>query len=281
MESLKTGEKGDGKKRNRNRKPTSNSNVCFKFSTDGSCSRGTTCKFLHISSDETSVPSPQPNLMEVSGVAKENQKSTSGGSNGTKAKSEICFKFQKGSCTRGESCKYLHQLETTTAVSTEVGISFNPVISSVVDNVLIEPAAKTSKKTVPTAKVTTTKSELCFKFQKGACTRGANCKYLHESAPEGDDDEFDLAAAATKSMDVAASPSPALKTTGSRVCMTTTRFDSLLISSQSKRALAEVMKYELLTQVQEASMPSIMRGIDCLAKAKTGTGKTLGAKKTS
>lgn len=37
-----------------------------------------------------------------------------------------------------------------------------------------------------------------------------------------------------------------------------------------------VLQYEFLTKVQEATYPTIAAGEDVLAKAKTGTGKTLG-----
>lgn len=41
------------------------------------------------------------------------------------------------------------------------------------------------------------------------------------------------------------------------------------------RALHEVMQYQFMTQVQLASLPPILRGTDVLARAKTGTGKTV------
>ena len=57
--------------------------------------------------------------------------------------------------------------------------------------------------------------------------------------------------------------------------ITSERFSSLPICAESKRALAEVMKYEFMTHVQATCSPPIPKGIDCLAKSKTGTGKTL------
>ncbi|KAL7520197.1 hypothetical protein ACHAWX_004943 [Stephanocyclus meneghinianus] len=64
--------------------------------------------------------------------------------------------------------------------------------------------------------------------------------------------------------------------------MTTSRhqFSSDLFSTQSsisapsKRALSEILHYEHMTRVQEATLPSILEGIDVVAKAKTGSGKT-------
>jgi ATP-dependent RNA helicase MSS116 len=61
-----------------------------------------------------------------------------------------------------------------------------------------------------------------------------------------------------------------------REFFTNTKFKDLKISPLSKRALAEVLKYEWLTKVQEAAIPAVASGKDVLARAKTGTGKTLG-----
>ncbi|GLC45352.1 hypothetical protein PLESTM_001723500 [Pleodorina starrii] len=53
------------------------------------------------------------------------------------------------------------------------------------------------------------------------------------------------------------------------------RFDDFAISAQSKRALAEVLQYERCSIVQAASIPVCLGPEDVIAKAKTGTGKTL------
>eukprot|EP00514_Thraustochytrium_sp_LLF1b_P011886 CAMPEP_0184545556 /NCGR_PEP_ID=MMETSP0199_2-20130426/4380_1 /TAXON_ID=1112570 /ORGANISM="Thraustochytrium sp., Strain LLF1b" /LENGTH=572 /DNA_ID=CAMNT_0026939863 /DNA_START=234 /DNA_END=1948 /DNA_ORIENTATION=- len=54
------------------------------------------------------------------------------------------------------------------------------------------------------------------------------------------------------------------------------RFDSLDISEQSKSAIANVLKFQYMTIVQASTLPTIMQGVDTLAKARTGTGKTVG-----
>ncbi|OAY82756.1 DEAD-box ATP-dependent RNA helicase 25 [Ananas comosus] len=53
-----------------------------------------------------------------------------------------------------------------------------------------------------------------------------------------------------------------------------TRFDQCSISSLSLRGIKDA-GYEKMTQVQEATLPVILGGDDVLAKAKTGTGKTV------
>ena len=65
-----------------------------------------------------------------------------------------------------------------------------------------------------------------------------------------------------------------------KVHMTNNRFAELTeVSAASRRALAETFKYEFMTEVQAQTLPVILdsnRRVDVLAKAKTGTGKTLG-----
>lgn len=59
--------------------------------------------------------------------------------------------------------------------------------------------------------------------------------------------------------------------------MTQQRFDQLPnISPQSLRAITEVLGYEFMSKVQAQSLPIILKGYDVLARAKTGTGKTMG-----
>ena len=64
--------------------------------------------------------------------------------------------------------------------------------------------------------------------------------------------------------------------TSERPHITTHKFSDLNISASSRKALAEVFSYEFMTVVQHETLPLIMEGKDVLAKAKTGTGKTLG-----
>ena len=58
--------------------------------------------------------------------------------------------------------------------------------------------------------------------------------------------------------------------------MTSAKFSDLSINPLTKRALAEVLCYGTMTVVQQQSLPVALTGVDVLlAKAKTGTGKTL------
>ena len=52
-------------------------------------------------------------------------------------------------------------------------------------------------------------------------------------------------------------------------------FQDLTLSPYSQKAIAEAFQYTHMTGVQGESIPPILEGKDCLAKAKTGEGKTL------
>jgi len=56
---------------------------------------------------------------------------------------------------------------------------------------------------------------------------------------------------------------------------TATKFASLNLHANTQRAIREVFKYDLCSNVQEAAIPIALQGFDVLTKAKTGSGKTL------
>jgi hypothetical protein len=60
-----------------------------------------------------------------------------------------------------------------------------------------------------------------------------------------------------------------------RAHLTSVKFASLSISPLTKRAVAEILCYETLTAVQAETLPLALKGIDLIAKARTGTGKTV------
>ncbi|EPS74101.1 hypothetical protein M569_00652, partial [Genlisea aurea] len=62
--------------------------------------------------------------------------------------------------------------------------------------------------------------------------------------------------------------------TGNDSYLSETRFDQCAISPLSLKGLKDA-GYEKMTSVQEATLPVILKGKDVLAKAKTGTGKTV------
>ena len=52
-------------------------------------------------------------------------------------------------------------------------------------------------------------------------------------------------------------------------------FSSLKVDGRIGRAIAEELRYEMMTKCQAMTIPTSCEGRDVLAKAKTGTGKTL------
>jgi len=54
------------------------------------------------------------------------------------------------------------------------------------------------------------------------------------------------------------------------------RFDQLPLSAESQRAIAEGFGFVSMTDVQARTVVPLLNGMDVVAKAKTGTGKTLG-----
>ena len=57
--------------------------------------------------------------------------------------------------------------------------------------------------------------------------------------------------------------------------LTDQAFDTLPLNANSLRALSEVLGFTHMTAVQAATLPVILTGQDVMAKAKTGTGKTM------
>eukprot|EP00966_Prymnesium_polylepis_P040049 930004-Prymnesium_polylepis.1 len=61
-----------------------------------------------------------------------------------------------------------------------------------------------------------------------------------------------------------------------RAHLTGKAFAALPLSAPTQRAIKEVLGYETMTLVQEQTLPVALGGKDVIAKAKTGTGKTIG-----
>ena len=55
----------------------------------------------------------------------------------------------------------------------------------------------------------------------------------------------------------------------------TTAFAALGLSPNTMRAITEIMKFTHATTVQDQTLPHCLRGLDILARAKTGSGKTV------
>lgn len=127
------------------------------------------------------------------------------------------------------------------------------------------------------------KSDACFVFAKsGSCPRGDQCRFKHVAASDAEPMEV------TKSNDdvETTNGSSNIRTpqvvsdgggepTTKKVHITNDRFADLDVSAPTKRAMKDVFGFEYMTVVQSETLKVILNGTDCLARAKTGTGKTL------
>ncbi|KAJ9455964.1 DEAD-box ATP-dependent RNA helicase 25 [Diplonema papillatum] len=92
----------------------------------------------------------------------------------------------------------------------------------------------------------------------------------------GGDDAVPPASLSTSGYPPPARANPNSRTTSTTMSqITTERFADLPIDPTQKQALSDVLCYEYMTQVQAKTINVSLSGSDLLAKAKTGTGKTL------
>eukprot|EP00605_Chrysophyceae_sp_TOSAG23-4_P001864 GSChrysophyteH1.ASY1.ANO1.2056.1 assembled CDS len=176
----------------------------------------------------------------------------------------VCFAFQRGECQRGAECRFSHE-----PVSTDIP-------SSKRKTSLIGVEGSGSMDVVPVTNTALTR-EFCKRYQRGACKFGNDCRFLHEMAPPDSMAPLPEPGSGSRKkkknearLEVSA---PVTSTELSHI--SNAKFSDLSISSPSKLALAESFKYTFMSEVQRQTLPGILAGKDCLAKAKTGTGKTL------
>uniref|UniRef100_A0A7S1UW89 ATP-dependent RNA helicase n=2 Tax=Grammatophora oceanica TaxID=210454 RepID=A0A7S1UW89_9STRA len=117
---------------------------------------------------------------------------------------------------------------------------------------------------------TETSKRICRTYAKtGACKWGEKCRFDHVGGehhhPSSEKPEQETTTPTEDDAPVT-----------NKAHISSKKFADLSISAPIKRSLAEVFKYECMTVVQAETLPVILRGTDVLAKAKTGTGKTLG-----
>ena len=77
---------------------------CFQFQR-GECSRGDSCKFSHVVSEKDDQGSQDGR------VGNKRKPSNFSSAGRDESKRKVCFSFQKGSCNRGDKCKFAHVLE--------------------------------------------------------------------------------------------------------------------------------------------------------------------------
>jgi len=176
----------------------------------------------------------------------------------------ICRDFQRsGKCPRGNNCRYLHESSNQNEVLTvskqicrdfkkNGNCSRGDVCRYSHDITFFENEEP--------------KLEICRHFKKtGHCRHGKKCQYLHVEASSSTPDKV------SDCHPIDGKEGHPEK----KVHITDKRFADLNISPLTKKAISEVFQYEFMTVVQAETLSNILKGNDCLAKAKTGTGKTL------
>uniref|UniRef100_A0A7N1A7X8 ATP-dependent RNA helicase n=1 Tax=Kalanchoe fedtschenkoi TaxID=63787 RepID=A0A7N1A7X8_KALFE len=95
-----------------------------------------------------------------------------------------------------------------------------------------------------------------------------------EEDEDDGDDLFEKKARSSLGLQREGSDLPRSSSDNSESYLSETRFDQCSVSPKSLKALKDA-GYEKMTVVQEATLPLILKGKDILAKARTGTGKTV------
>ena len=96
-----------------------------------------------------------------------------------KSSKAICYDFQKGKCTRGDKCKYLHKARSQ--------------------------SPKTDKPNKGGKKI----NAVCTFWKKGKCTRGDKCRFLHRELSNNPSTSETAAPAPSEKPEKPRSPSPA------------------------------------------------------------------------
>eukprot|EP00899_Mesostigma_viride_P019995 jgi/Mesvir1/27998/Mv20194-RA.1 len=139
--------------------------VCFDFQ-KGACSRGDQCRYPHV------MPGEAP----PAGAPSRGGPAISHGANSGK----VCFNFLKGTCTKGEACIYPHVAQQSPATEP---LALPPVPGALVG----WPGAVPQQGLLgpPPGGAPQAGGKVCFDFQKGNCTRGAQCRYVHVAGAIG------------------------------------------------------------------------------------------------
>lgn len=144
--------------------------ICFQHLHKSGCKRGSNCKFYH------------PNVELV--------------------KTSLCFDYAMGKCSRGDSCRYKHKLDASSAASSGV-IFTNASLTSSSDK-------KSDGTTRPKNRVASfcqqqlqngfctlehckcihvaasgLRRDMCYAFQLGCCERGSQCRFSHTYSADG------------------------------------------------------------------------------------------------
>lgn len=180
--------------------------------------------------------------------------------NNNRSNKRICRFFASGNCDRGDACKFLHENENPKADATNKITKNNNGNKNGNDR---KHKINNNNSNADASDRKKNSDRATNKKQKN----GNNATESNVKTEEGSSDKTNSSENKSNG--------------GGKVHITETRFADLddHICIESRRALAEAFKYEFMTTVQAQTLPVILdsqKKVDVLAKAKTGTGKTLG-----
>jgi ATP-dependent RNA helicase MSS116 len=215
-----------------------------------------------------------------------------------KSTSNVCFAFQKGNCNRGDSCRYSHVLDDSKAPESAVEHEHAVPME-------VSPPQQTPTQTQPRKKAKVAPNGNRVERNQGPESElqppappstkpkhvGPQARVIFqaprkENAPFSAPTPEETNPAAQIRALLSLPPHPPSPKRPASVLeqepeqeqtsyMSADEFRNLNIAPATRKALAEVLKYQYMTKVQTQTLPVILDGKDCLAKAKTGTGKTL------
>jgi len=220
----------------------------------------------------------------------------------TKKSTGICFDFQKGRCDRGSSCRFLHPLSEDTPSASPLIVVYGgpsqpqqaakpayrkinaksdskrPLNSNSLSNNAQSNTSPGDFNSESPSQIGLLKKRP--KTPRDSERNGFIQKQNQKSSPPNQE-RFQSKNTPRSSVSTSLQHTDHAKSLDSNYAQhfsdTTSQclFSDLNICVESRRAIKEKMGYYEMTPVQAASLPGILRGDDCLAKAKTGTGKTL------
>jgi hypothetical protein len=134
--------------------------VCLPYLKTQRCSKGNSCKFLHLNVKETpseTSTKTEDTLHQAPETGPSKHASPSNNSSGAHSRRRVCFFFgTPRGCSKGDQCSFSHLKESTPVDSTH--------------------GDPTSNSNPPFG--------YCFIFWfKGNCTRGDECKFKHIERP--------------------------------------------------------------------------------------------------
>ncbi len=95
----------------------------------------------------------------------------------------VCFFWQKGSCAKGEACRFNH---ATPQVGSYYIINVSILTNDKVEDELVEgeklmPEEENRAPSASSTLLLKAHSKQCYAWMKGTCTKGETCRFVHDT----------------------------------------------------------------------------------------------------